>query len=207
MKIRRCWENKPLGFLKHSGCHQQMLPCSETQFNIMLFQSEWPEVENIHTLIDNLILNHNHSVSTVYFTRKDLADGKLGIPTSVPLLNLLTILQFDRNEKTNIKEIKSYLDQIFNGVNGNESDIKNREIVVKERIYKWVKSTFCKMYIKFEHNQIVVNRQNPQFARSDLLASIGGSLGLWIGWSALTLIEFISLLIQFCKCSLYSESN
>ena len=194
-------------FRRHSKkCHQQMSPCSETQYNIMSFQSEWPDIGSIHALIDKLILNHSHSMSTVYFTPKDLADGKVDAFTNVPLLNLLNVLQFDKNEKTYIKDIKSYLDQIFDVVKGNDPGTKNRE-KVKERIYKWVKSTFCKMYIKFEYNQIMVTRQNPQFGRSDLLASIGGSLGLWIGWSALTLVEFISLFIQFCKCSLFNDAS
>ena len=145
-------------------------------------------------------------MSTVYFTPKDLADGKVDAFTSVPLLNLLNVLQFDKNKKTNIKDIKSYLDQIFDVVKGNDPGTKNREKVI-ERIYKWVKSTFCKMYIKFEYNQIMVTGQNPQFGRSDLLAAIGGSLGLWIGWSALTLVEFISLFIRFCKCSLFNDAS
>ena len=174
--------------------------------NIMSFQSEWPDIGSIHSLIDKLILNHSHSMSTAYFTPKDLADGKVDTFNNVPLLNLLNVLQFDRNEKTNIKDIKSYLDQIFDVVKGNDPGTKSREKVI-ERIYKWVKSTFCKMYIKFEHNQIAVTRQNPQFGRSDLLASIGGSLGLWIRWSALTLVEFISLFIQFCKCSLFGDAS
>ena len=206
-EIKKCWKRKRAIFGRHSKeCHQQMSPCSETQYNIMSFQSEWPDIGSIHTLIDKLILNYSSSMSTVYFTPEDLADGKVDVFTSIPLLNLLNVLQFDRNEKTNIKDIKSYLDQIFDGVNGNEHDTRNREKVIT-RIYKWVKSTFCKLYIKFEHNQIVVNRENPQFGRSDLLASIGGSVGLWIGWSALTLVEFISLLIQFCKCSLFSDAR
>ena len=199
-----CWNRKHTKF--NQECKQQMLPCSDTQFNIMSFQTEWPEIGTVHTLINRLILNYNKSTSTVYFTPENLADGKIEVFTSVPLLNLLNILQFDKKEKTNILGIKSYLDNIFYGIRGNESDIRNRE-QVKEMIYKWVKSTFCKIYIKFEHNQIVVNRQKPQFGRSDLLASIGGSLGLWIGWSALTLVEFISLFMQFCNCPLFNDAK
>ena len=48
---------------------------------------------------------------------------------------------------------------------------------------------------------MVLTQQKPKFQISDLLAALGGCLGLWVGWSALTLVEILSFSVGLCKRS------
>ena len=116
------------------------------------------------------------------------------------LYNLIDVLHFRKDEYINITYIRSHLKSLLSNTMENENNINaNRE---RNQVYKWIKSSFSKIYIKYGHNRAIVNTEQPQFQQSDILAAIGGSLGLWIGWSALTLVEFASLIVKFFKCPL-----
>ena len=85
----------------------------------------------------------------------------------------------------------------------------NTEIVVKaNQVNKWVQSSFCKIYVKFLTHRITVSEEKAQIGFTHLLASLGGTVGLWIGWSALTLVEFVSLFVKHClQITRKSEGN
>ena len=97
------------------------------------------------------------------------------------------------------------MDQVYENQFDHESYVKN--INVQNRLYDWVKSTFCKICLRFVNHRRTVNKQQAQFKVVDLLASIGGSVGLWIGWSALTLVETLSLIVIICGCFRTKEKD
>ena len=64
-------------------CTQQMEACSETQYDVVTSQSEWPETQNIFLLIEKLVLNHGITLSNMNFLPKDLLNREEFI--SVPV--------------------------------------------------------------------------------------------------------------------------
>ena len=160
----------------------------------MIYQDEWPDFESSYMTIKQLVLNYNDTVSNINFYPSELADYPNGL-RSVSLINLLEILDFKEYDYVNVTHIKSYVRNLFQ----ESSDQMNSSTKTKRhQVYQWIKASFCKAYIKFLNHRIKVDEQKPQFQFTGLLASNGGTLDLWIGWSALTLVEFVSLAARYC---------
>ncbi len=74
---------------------------------------------------------------------------------------------------------------------------------LKELNAKWVKESFYRVNIYFRQTSVEQHVQEPSFSFPDFWSSIGGILGLWLGFSAMTIIEmsvFIFNLICNMSC-------
>ncbi len=182
---------------KSKICVHQDQAYDETQFEATTMKSQWPEVHDFWKLINKLVLNYDYNVSNINFTPKDLQINKNEL-SRIPLYNLVSVLDFDENEIINITYLRTSIEKLLtNKVTGPRRGLVSKTI---ERLEDWAKSCLSKVTIKVGHTPVVVHEQKPQLQKSDLMAAIGGSLGLWIGWSALTLVEFVSLLSEFWRC-------
>ncbi len=68
---------------------------------------------------------------------------------------------------------------------------------------KWVKESFYHVNIYFHQTSVEQHIQEPSFSFPDLCSSIGGILGLWAGFSVMTIIEvglFLIKSISNCSC-------
>ena len=93
-------------------CREQIEACTETRYEVVTSQSEWPQNKNILPLLDGLILNYTKNLSDFNFLPKDLLLTK-GELSSVPLYNLVDILRFPKKEYINISYIRYYVKDIL----------------------------------------------------------------------------------------------
>ena len=66
---------------------------------------------------------------------------------------------------------------------------------VSELNAKWVKESFYQVNIYFHQTAVEQHVQEPSFSFPDLCSSIGGILGLWAGFSVMTIIEIWSYIV------------
>lgn len=201
----QCMKKQRKDYLENEPCFSDTTGCSDITYSKAISQYSWPDYESSYFLIKDLVLNYNDTISNLNFYPRELMENITEFK-AVPLLNLLRILDFDENEYVNITYIISYIQKLFE----QRMEMKNNtEIVAKaNQIYKWIQSSFCKIYVKFLTHRITVSEEKAQFGFTHLLASLGGTLGLWIGWSVLTLVEFVSLFAKHCfKLTSKNEGN
>ncbi len=77
----------------------------------------------------------------------------------------------------------------------------------KEALKVWVHGYFYRLNIFFKQRKTEVHRQMVSFSITDLLSSVGGVLGLWLGFSAFTAIEILILLGKICYSPLKGSNN
>ncbi len=61
----------------------------------------------------------------------------------------------------------------------------------EDQIYSWISHHFLRLDIFARTDLVLVKQEIPKYTLTDLLSSIGGSLGLWVGVSVLTLSKLI----------------
>ena len=201
----QCMKKQRKEFLENEPCFSDTMACSDIKYSKVISEYSWPDYESSYFLIKDLVLNYNDKISNLNFYPGDLMENMTEFK-AVPLLNLLHVLDFDENEYVNITYIISYIQKLFE----QRLEMKNNSEIVSKanQVYKWIQSSFCKIYVKFLTHQITVSEEKAQIGFTHLLASLGGTLGLWIGWSVLTLVEFVSLFAKHClRITSKSEGN
>ena len=88
------------------------------------------------------------------------------------------------------KWIREYVNESANG-DLNEKQKQQMELSL-------LKSSIVSLKIYFEDLSVTLIEESPKTELVDLVASLGGNLGLFIGISFLSLVEFVELFIQMC---------
>ncbi len=70
---------------------------------------------------------------------------------------------------------------------------------LKETEAKWIKKFFYRLNVYFSEPTIESHKQVISLSLTDLLSSVGGVLGLWVGISAITVVEMLVLVGKLCK--------
>ncbi len=68
--------------------------------------------------------------------------------------------------------------------------------VVTKQLSDWLSGSFARVNVYFEDTTIFLQKQCPAYRWNDLLADIGGVLGLWVGVSVVTIFEFLVLVSE-----------
>ena len=63
--------------------------------------------------------------------------------------------------------------------------------------YSYLQSTLSKINIFYQEMTYTSISESPALLIEDLIAFIGGNLGLFLGMSLLSVIEFIDMFVQF----------
>ena len=61
----------------------------------------------------------------------------------------------------------------------------------REKLQQSIKDNFARVQIYFESMVYTRIKESPKYNLSTLFGTIGGNLGLWLGWSLLSLFEFL----------------
>ena len=69
--------------------------------------------------------------------------------------------------------------------------------VIPNEVAKWIWYSFSRVNVFFKDSRIQKRQQNPSFSLGQLWADIGGTIGLWCGFSILTLMEFVTKFKKF----------
>ena len=70
------------------------------------------------------------------------------------------------------------------------------ETVMTPNVTAWIANSFARVNIYFKDVTLTSKIQRPSYGLMDLLADIGGVLGLWVGVSIITIFEFLALLSE-----------
>ena len=68
-----------------------------------------------------------------------------------------------------------------------------------ERNIDWTSNWTSEVYVQPKSSFVEYSSEYLSFSSDDLLSSVGGNLGLFLGWSLLTIIEAFSLIVCVCK--------
>ncbi len=95
--------------------------------------------------------------------------------------SLQSFLFSELESKSAYKGLKAYKHyQFLKSSNASEAEI-----------YSWVSNHFLRIIIYARSDLVLVKEETPKYSLTDLLSSIGGCLGLWVGVSVLTLSKVI----------------
>lgn len=121
--------------------------------------------------------------------------------------------------KTFLKEAYKYLNEhvvkyerLFNDPQVNAETIYHSSINLTER-QKLIRAStlihqnLVRLNIYLEDLNVVEFKQSPAYELEDLFADIGGTLGLWMGISVLTMMELIELIVQLVLLLFNSEKK
>ena len=65
--------------------------------------------------------------------------------------------------------------------------------VIPDKMADWIISSFARVNIYFRDVTVLEVGQSASYKWTDLLADVGGILGLWVGVSFITIFEFFAL--------------
>ena len=77
----------------------------------------------------------------------------------------------------------------------------------KDEIHEWVSSHFLRLNIYANSNIVSVKQQIPMYTQTDLLCNVGGCLGLWVGMSIITIVEFFDVGFKLLAKFLSAENE
>ena len=72
------------------------------------------------------------------------------------------------------------------------SEMKSNSTTTQRKV-KLIRENFVKLTIYFSTWRVQKTRQEPSYGLADLLSDVGGTLGLWAGFSVITVLEFFRL--------------
>ncbi len=83
----------------------------------------------------------------------------------------------------------------------------NEESVITDAVARWINTSFARVNVYFRDVTIIHRSQVPAYNWNDLLADIGGTLGLWVGVSVMTIFEFVTLCSEMIMLSLNRQNK
>ena len=102
----------------------------------------------------------------------------------------------------------SYVDDFYheyvtmhpNKVNLKAYKVLNKEMTSKtttrERKMELIHQNFLRLNVYYSSDQVQVIKQQASYGLADLMSDIGGTLGLWAGFSLITILEFLRFLLS-----------
>ena len=101
---------------------------------------------------------------------------------------------FIESNQDKLKVAKSFV-SVGRGLN---SYCDLREPYENMSIYEWAAQHLVAIEISFRDNKVEVWETRPAMTPVDLLSSVGGTMGLYLGISVVTVFEVSSLLVKIC---------
>ncbi len=72
------------------------------------------------------------------------------------------------------------------------------EIVIPEEAHKFLLMNFLRLNVYFRDQEVEVHTQEASYVLANVFSDMGGTLGLWVGLSILTVAEVMQLLAKLC---------
>ena len=76
-----------------------------------------------------------------------------------------------------------------------------------EELASHIQNNFARLEIHFEELKFTSIKETPKYNISTLFGTLGGNLGLWLGWSILSLFEFLEWIYKLCIIAMIRTSN
>ncbi len=175
--------------------------CNEIHYVDHLTQSLWPLDSNVPDFLEKYVLTQVDSPSKLYldilrhtyngslyqkYNKHDVSTFGEGrditkalFDQTIDATHVLAEFATEIRNRTIIPSIKD--DQL------NLSSIEQAEI-------RWVRDSFYRLNVYFREPVVEVHTQVLNYNLADLAAGCGGILGLWVGVSILTIVQFLEFL-------------
>ncbi len=202
-------------------CNSCVYDCQQVDYEIQTTFSEWPHPSKINQLIEHYVLHKkinlisfrrqcSDPVLSYYALLLKKANISSNICTKVNSrknsnlpFSMMTILNIVGKHMNSNARFITIVEQLLNhpgfpemfeyimDVPASYYDVKT----VSELNAKWIKESFYQVNIYFHQTAVEQHVQEPSFSFPDLCSSIGGILGLWAGFSLMTIIEICSYIV------------
>ncbi len=205
------------------ACEECYWDCDQYEYDIQTTFSEWPHESKVDHFIQNYVLlqyrglNHqtrpcNDSVKSFYslllqkaqLSKKICAQNNTKDDNLQPFSMMTISNTMSMMGPTPAESFNNIIDKMV----GSPEFPNMYEYVMdvplgfyniktlKELHSKWVRESFYHVNIYFRQMSVEQHVQEPSFSFPDLCSSIGGILGLWAGFSVMTIIEIGSFIIK-----------
>ena len=74
--------------------------------------------------------------------------------------------------------------------------IDNPDVIDNLTSYDFITDNFVRVNVYLSDMEVEVQEQQPSYRLSNLFSDIGGTLGLWVGLSLLTVVELLQLVVK-----------
>ncbi|XP_075248749.1 epithelial sodium channel subunit alpha-like [Convolutriloba macropyga] len=164
-------------------CH---LPCRDVQYILALSSAKYPHENSLIPELLNLMRSSNPIIKN---------DSHMFLSDLVQLFNMSN---YPRCERILMKNPNvSLYTQIMCFVHVNPEnwleELKTDELLY-DLIYK-IRSMYATIQVTEAENDHEIQTENPEIQLEKLLAEIGGVMGLWVGISVITLMEFVEIIV------------
>ncbi len=174
--------------------------CEETQYKTTVSYAKWPQNAGVKDFIKKYVIPSSNTTEykRYWFSLNDNYNTSYLLDKSSMLkyMDLVNNLYDDENA-TKLENIPKMLENktilpILNTDHKNLPTMQDAEI-------KWVQSSFYRLNVYFKDPIVEVHTQVLDSSFADLCSGIGGSLGLWVGCSVISIIEVLTLLGGIAK--------
>jgi acid-sensing ion channel 2 len=74
--------------------------------------------------------------------------------------------------------------------------IDNPELMQSATNYDFITDNFVRVNVYLSDMEVEIQEQQPSYLLSNLFSDVGGTLGLWVGLSLLTVVELLQLVAR-----------
>ncbi len=217
-------------------CTHCIWDCQQDDYDIQTTFSDWPHAEKIYDFINHNVLFKYQDLKPLlrpctdpvksfyaFLLKKANMSTKIcpqgderstnKIPFSLrTVLNKMDNLDHDSdNAQVEIGKIFAFMydpqfPEMYEYVMDAPQSYYN-VTTLKELNAKWVKGSFYRVNIYFRQTSVEQHFQVASFSLADLCSSLGGILGLWLGFSVMTIIEICSFIIKLMYNSCCKVTN
>ena len=135
-------------------------------------------LQNIETKID--FAGDCNCHSPCEDTRYPVTISQSQFPSQSSIASFWQTVLDDHSQKDSLKAYHYY------------RDLRNENISVEE-LKSWTHNYFLRLNVYVNSKTVSVREQIPMITLADLMSQIGGCLGLWLGISIVTVVEFFDL--------------
>ncbi len=201
-------------------------PCNEIIYDMMVSQAEWPQDSMVKDFAERYILSLPCDSPVKWYHHKLYELHGERFPTKY-ICNETKWPEYKLQTDENVFDVAKAFDFIFGtpleGDNSTQTNnatfnIENATYKISfppphvgktllQTEYKWIKRYFYRLNIYFSEPTIESHKQVISFSFTDLMSSVGGVLGLWVGVSMVTVIEMLVFVAKICKPVARVESS
>ena len=199
---------------KDLDCNECVWDCREINYDTQIASSSWPHETKIRHFIQYHVLNHFRNYYPYPRQCTDPIKSYYAVLLRKANLSKDMCPETDNNVTDNRLEFS--LMRLSNNIHDSRElfaftrpdftttfkyvmDVPNSYYIIKtvdELNAKWMRDSFYRVNIYFRQSTVEQHSQVASFTFADLCSNIGGTLGLWLGCSVMTIIEIWSYVIK-----------
>ncbi len=171
--------------------------CEETQYKTTVSYAKWPQNAGVKDFIKKYVIpsSNRPEYKRYWFSLNENYNTSYLLDKSSMLKYMDVVDKVydgDNINATKLQDIPKMLENktILPTLN---TDHKNLPSLQDAEI-KWVQNSFYRLNVYFKDPVVEVHTQVLDSSFADLCSGIGGSLGLWVGCSVISIIEVLTLL-------------